>query len=78
MPLIISILKLLTSDLAVASNFDSHPQSLDTILLYFYLYQLSTHAKNNKTLESAFCLRVNMVHLGEMLMDINLFIIICF
>lgn len=59
----VSILKLLASDLPVACNIDSHPQNLSTILLYFYLYQLTTHAKSNKTLESAFGLQMNMVYL---------------
>lgn len=49
-----SILKLLASDLRVDrhpqilnTDSDRHPQSLNSILLYFYLYQLTTHAKQN-------------------------------
>lgn len=61
------ILEVLTSQvvlvsafgLQVISSFDSHPQSPNTILLYFYLYQLTTHAQNKST----FCLQMNMVHL---------------
>lgn len=46
----------------VISNFDSHPQSPDTI--YFYLSQFTSHAQNNtKTLQSTFCLQMNMIHL---------------
>lgn len=74
-----SILKLLASDLPVTSNSDSHPQNLSTILLYFFfLCQLTTHAKNNKNLESIFYLQINIVYLWEMFININLFIIICF
>lgn len=55
------------------SNFDSHPQSPNIFILYFHLYQLTAYAQNNnKTLQSTFCLYMNIDHLWEMLMNLNL------
>lgn len=68
----VSIMKL-AFGLPVTSNFDSHPQSPNTVLLYFYLYQLTTQAQNNnKTVQSTFCLQINMVHLWEKLKLLNI------